>query len=95
LTPESLRVLTPGWATISTSHTNTHTPLLVACFPPPEPPPLSPSPVNTNGNIVSDEEMGEVIQLQGDQRQKVKEWLLDQQIVPAHEAADRIVIHGF
>ena len=50
--------------------------------------------VNTNGNIVADEEMGEVIQLQGDQRQKVKEWILDQELVTVHEQ-DRIVIHGF
>ena len=52
------------------------------------------SAVNTNGNIVADEEMGEVIQLQGDQRQKVKEWILDQELVTVHEQ-DRIVIHGF
>ncbi len=38
--------------------------------------------------------MGEVIQLQGDQRQKVKEWILDQELVTVHEQ-DRIVIHGF
>ena len=56
--------------------------------------PPTPLPVNTNGNIVADEEMGEVIQLQGDQRQKVKEWILDQELVTVHEQ-DRIVIHGF
>ena len=38
--------------------------------------------------------MGEIIQLQGDQRQNVKEWLLAQEVVTAQEA-DRIVIHGF
>ena len=56
--------------------------------------PPAPLTVNTNGNIVADEEMGEVIQLQGDQRQKVKEWILDQELVTVHEQ-DRIVIHGF
>ncbi len=38
--------------------------------------------------------MGEVIQLQGDQRQLVKDWLLDQEVVSASDV-DRIVIHGF
>lgn len=48
---------------------------------------------NTNGSITEDEDMGEIIQLQGDQRQNVKEWLLAQEVVTAQEA-DRIVIHG-
>lgn len=38
--------------------------------------------------------MGEVIQLQGDQRQNVKEWLTTHEIVGSGEL-DRIVIHGF
>ena len=58
----------------------------------PHPPP--PPPVNTNGSITEDEDMGEIIQLQGDQRQNVKEWLLAQEVITAQEA-DRIVIHGF
>ena len=60
--------------------------LLPTQYPPPA--------VNTNGNITVDEEMGEVIQLQGDQRQLVKDWLLDQEVVSASDV-DRIVIHGF
>ena len=56
--------------------------------------PCAPLAVNTNGNITVDEEMGEVIQLQGDQRQLVKDWLLDQEVVSASDV-DRIVIHGF
>ena len=49
---------------------------------------------NCNGNIADDDEMGEVIQLQGDQRDNSKEWLLAQEIIlPAEQ--DRIVIHGF
>ena len=58
----------------------------------PSPPP--PSSVNTNGSIIQDEEAGEVIQLQGDQRQNTREWLLAQEVVPANEV-DRVVIHGF
>jgi translation initiation factor 1 len=48
-----------------------------------------------NGNVVmkSDEETG-VIQLQGDQRENIKQWLLDQQIILKNEV-DRIVVHGF
>lgn len=50
---------------------------------------------NCNGNIAEDEEYGEVIQLQGDQRSNSKEWLVAQEIVPEHQAKDRIVLHGF
>ena len=50
--------------------------------------------VNTNGSITQDEEVGEVIQLQGDQRQNAREWLLAQEVVSTHDA-ERIVIHGF
>jgi translation initiation factor SUI1 len=49
---------------------------------------------NTNGSITEDDEMGEIIQLQGDQRQNVKEWLLAQEVVTQQEL-ERIVIHGF
>lgn len=50
---------------------------------------------NCNGSIEADEEMGEILQLQGDQRSNVKEWLTEQEIVTKAEAEDRIVIHGF
>lgn len=48
-----------------------------------------------NGNVVmkEDEETG-VIQLQGDQRENIKQWLLEQEIILKSEA-DRIVVHGF
>ena len=49
-----------------------------------------------NGNVIKkedDEDLG-IIQLQGDQRENVKQWLLDQQIILKSEA-DRIVVHGF
>lgn len=48
-----------------------------------------------NGNVVMDEDDEDigVIQLQGDQRENVKQWLLDQQIILKNEA-HRIVVHG-
>lgn len=49
---------------------------------------------NCNGNIAEDDEMGEVIQLQGDQRQNVREWLIENEVVTKAEE-DRLVIHGF
>jgi translation initiation factor 1 len=52
---------------------------------------------NCNGNVAAANEeasMGEVIQLQGDQRDNAKEWLLAQEIILPAEA-DRIVVHGF
>lgn len=49
---------------------------------------------NCNGNVITDADKGEVIQLQGDQRDNVKEWILVQEIIAKNEA-DRIVIHGF
>jgi translation initiation factor 1 len=50
---------------------------------------------NCNGSISADAEMGEVVQLQGDQRQNVREWLTENEIVSKAEADDRLVIHGF
>ena len=50
--------------------------------------------VNTNGCITQDVGAGEVIQLQGDQRQNAREWLLAQEVVPTQDA-ERIVIHGY
>lgn len=48
-----------------------------------------------NGNVVMDEDEDTgVIQLQGDQRENVKQWLLDQQVILKNEA-HRIVVHGF
>lgn len=47
-----------------------------------------------NGNIkMKDDDTG-VIQLQGDQRENIKQWLLDMEIILKNEV-DRIVIHGF
>lgn len=49
---------------------------------------------NCNGNVIDDEDRGEVIQLQGDQRDNVRAFLLEQTVIEAHEK-DRIVVHGF
>ena len=44
-----------------------------------------------NGAVQKDEEVGEVIQLSGDQRTNVKEFLVDQEICHG----EQIVLHGF
>lgn len=44
-----------------------------------------------NGNIVKDDDMGEIIQLQGDQRVKVSEFLIGKLQLPKKN----IKIHGF
>uniref|UniRef100_A0A1J3D629 Protein translation factor SUI1-like protein 1 n=1 Tax=Noccaea caerulescens TaxID=107243 RepID=A0A1J3D629_NOCCA len=44
-----------------------------------------------NGNVVQDKELGKIIQLQGDQRKKVSQFLVQTGI--AHK--DQIKIHGF
>ena len=48
-----------------------------------------------NGTIVMKEgEDTGVIQLQGDQRENIKQWLLDNEVILKNEV-DRIVVHGF
>jgi len=49
---------------------------------------------NCNGNVVESKEDGDVIQLQGDQRDNSREWLLSMEII-GKEEKDRIVVHGF
>lgn len=44
-----------------------------------------------NGAIVKDEELGEIIQLSGDQRTNIRDFLVDQQIV----TESQLVLHGF
>lgn len=44
-----------------------------------------------NGNIVEDEESGEVIQLQGDHRQKVAQILIEENICKKED----LQVHGF
>ncbi|KAI8804706.1 translation initiation factor SUI1 [Cladochytrium replicatum] len=44
-----------------------------------------------NGTVVQDEELGEVIQLQGDHRQKIQGFLIENQIA----TKDKIKVHGF
>ena len=47
-----------------------------------------------NGNVTADEDNGDVVQLQGDQRENVKQWILENEVIAKNEA-DRIVVHGF
>jgi len=47
-----------------------------------------------NGNLEVSETYGTIIQLQGDQRELAKEWLIAQEILTQAEADERIVIHG-
>lgn len=48
-----------------------------------------------NGNVkMKDDQETGVIQLQGDQRVNIKQWLLDMEIILKNET-DRIVVHGF
>ncbi|KAF8023899.1 hypothetical protein BT93_F1175 [Corymbia citriodora subsp. variegata] len=44
-----------------------------------------------NGNVVQDKELGKIIQLQGDQRKKVSQFLVQAGLVKK----DQIKIHGF
>ena len=46
---------------------------------------------NCNGTVVEDEQYGEVIQLSGDQRKNIQQFLVDAKICKA----DSLVIHGF
>lgn len=50
---------------------------------------------NCNGAVVSDEEYGDVIQLQGDQREECVDWLITQEILTESDRKERVVIHGF
>jgi translation initiation factor 1 len=43
-----------------------------------------------NGTVVEDEEMGHVIQLQGDQRTKIRQFLIEEGLSP-----NTIKVHGF
>ena len=49
---------------------------------------------NCNGAFVKDEEYGDIIQLQGDQRTASVEWLIIQEILTESDRKDRVVIHG-
>ena len=46
---------------------------------------------NCNGTIVQDDELGEVIQIQGDQRRNVQQFLVETELVKK----DNIIMHGF
>lgn len=44
---------------------------------------------------MNDETGGQVLKLQGDHREDVRDWLIEQEIVPKVEAKDLIVVHGY
>lgn len=44
-----------------------------------------------NGNIIDDEAMGQVLQFQGDQRQNIGKFLIENELAPK----DKIKTHGF
>ncbi len=46
---------------------------------------------NCNGTIVDDEELGQVIQLQGDHRKNVSDFMIEQGIVKKAQ----VKVHGF
>lgn len=46
---------------------------------------------STNGTILNDKEVGEVIQVQGDQRRAVADFLVQYKIL----SRDEVVVHGF
>ena len=50
---------------------------------------------NCNGSIETTKEYGTVLQLQGDQREQVLAFLVEQEILTQEEADERVVIHGF
>uniref|UniRef100_A0A6C0DR31 SUI1 domain-containing protein n=1 Tax=viral metagenome TaxID=1070528 RepID=A0A6C0DR31_9ZZZZ len=49
---------------------------------------------NCSCSLHTDRQGGEVIKLQGDQRENVRDWLLAQEILTEKEAAERLVMHG-
>lgn len=49
---------------------------------------------NCNGAVVSDEEYGDVIQLQGDHREECVDWLITQDILTESDRKERVVING-
>ena len=50
---------------------------------------------NCSVNLEETEEYGTIIQLQGDQREQVLAFLVEQEILTQEEADERVVIHGF
>jgi translation initiation factor 1 len=50
---------------------------------------------NCAATVLKDTDDNEVIQLQGDQREFVRAWLVDQEVITENEAKERIVTHGF
>ena len=51
---------------------------------------MSPQEFACNGTLVDDEELGQVIQLQGDQRTKIQQFLIEEGL-----PKETIKVHGF
>lgn len=49
---------------------------------------------NCNGAVLKNDDDEPILQLQGDQRQNIKEWLIVQEILTEKEAKERLVVHG-
>jgi translation initiation factor 1 len=47
-----------------------------------------------SGTVINDKEHGEIIQLTGDQRENIKAWLIDMEILTAKDAKERLMLHG-
>jgi translation initiation factor 1 len=45
--------------------------------------------------VQKDKEGNEIIQLQGDHRLAVRDWLVMQEVITSKEAKERLVLHGF
>jgi translation initiation factor 1 len=48
-----------------------------------------------SSSVQKDKVGNDVIFLQGDQRMNVKDWLLEQEILTAKDAVERLVLHGY
>jgi translation initiation factor 1 len=50
---------------------------------------------NCATTVQKDKDGSEIIQLQGDQRLAIREWLVKKQILTKKESEERLVLHGF
>lgn len=49
---------------------------------------------NCNGAVLKNDDDEPILQLQGDQRQNIKDWFILQEILTEKEAKERLVVHG-
>lgn len=48
-----------------------------------------------SASIHKDDDGNDVVQLQGDHRTNVRDWLLKEQILTVNQAKERLILHGF